>query len=364
MVKIILPLLAATALSACAGGGDAQVQVPVAVVEPPEEEPGYTLIGGPVGMAEVPGQDALKEAQTLLTEAGYDPGPADGLMGPRTRTALNEFQTAVGIPESGTLTVDTQGALQAARAAAEREASINDVAATAAATGGTQTASLTPASTGAAVASATAASGGRSTTGTASGSNNWLSFLNGADIKAACNSSTPDTYRFVYNAEYTEHVRLYEMYDTGSDGSAVLNIIVRGPTRIGSDPSRISGRVTGKRSVNGLAPFERNTLIETLIASGFTSSPVPAGTVLPSDGHFWVVSACRDGEFVLNAWNYPSDRWESITFPNMLGQLDFTNVMFNPLSTRTEAQRSEARAGDPAQAFDISVGGDGRLALN
>lgn len=304
-------------------------------------------------MAEVDGRDALREAQTLLTEAGYDPGPADGLMGPRTRTALTEFQAAVGIPGSGTLTVDTQGALQAARAAAE-SAAVN-----AADPIPAQTAALTPAST----AAASAASSRTATTSVGSGSNTWLNFIAGQDIRAACNASTPDTYRFVYNAEYTEHVRLYEMYDTG-DGSAVLNIIVRGPTRIGSDPSQISGRVTGKRSVNGLAPFERNTLVETLMASGFTSSPVSAGTVLPSDGHFWVVSGCRDGEFTMNAWSYPSDRWNSITFPNMLGQLDFTDVMFNPLEQRTESQRSAAREGSPAQAFDIRVESNGQFALN
>jgi hypothetical protein len=366
MVKFVLPLLAATALSACVGGGDAEVPVTTqAVVETPEEPQGYTLIGGPVGMAEVPGRDALREAQTLLKEAGYDPGPADGLMGPRTRAALSAFQAAVGIPESGTLTVDTQGALQAAHAAIQRLSDVNAAEPTpvaAAQPAATPTAAAAPARPSSSAAR-TAPTGSVPTTATASGGNTWINFISGEDIKAACRAGTPDVYRFVYNAEYTEHVRLYEMHDTG-DGSAVLNIIVRGPTRIGSDPALISGRVTGKRSVNGLAPFERNSLIETLMASGFTSSPVPPGTILPSDGHFWVVSACRNGQFTMNAWTYPSDRWNAITFPNMLGQLDFTNVMFNPLEERSPSQRSAAREGSPAQAFDLRVGADGRLALN
>ncbi|MGF1624130.1 MAG: peptidoglycan-binding protein [Alphaproteobacteria bacterium] len=355
MNKIALPLLAVIALSACVGGNSgSEVPVAVAVVETPPEPAGYTLIGGPVGMAEVPGRDALREAQQLLADAGYDPGPADGLMGPRTRSALNEFQTAVGIPESGTLTVDTQGALQSAQANA-----VMNVAEAPAATAQPAAAAAPTASTAARAAATTASA----TTSSTSGSNTWTAFIAGQDISTACRSGTPDTYRFVYNAEYTEHVRLYEMYDTG-DGSAVLNIVVRGPTRIGSEPSRISGRVTGKRSVNGLAPFERNTLIESLMSSGFTSSPVAPGTVLPSDGHFWVVSACRNGTFTMNAWTYPSDRWESLTFPTMLGQLDFTNVRFNPLSQQSESERTAARNGSPAQAFDLRVAADGRLALN
>jgi hypothetical protein len=33
----------------------------------------------------------MREAQMLLKAAGYDPGPADGLMGPKTRTAIASF---------------------------------------------------------------------------------------------------------------------------------------------------------------------------------------------------------------------------------------------------------------------------------
>ena len=353
MVKLLLPLIAAIALSACAGGSDRSTPAPIAVVETPPEPESYTLLGGAVGDALVDGRDPLRSAQEQLAALGFEPGPADGLMGPRTKTALEQFQSQKGVPVSGTLTVDTQGALQFETAAGARDTS----------------ASAAPANTTSPVvaatqtASAAAASASRSSTGTASGSNTWASFISGQDIKASCNAGTPDTYRFVYNAEFTEHVRLYEMYDAG-DGSAVLTIIVRGPTRIGSDPARIAGRVSGKRSVNGLAPFERNSLVQTLISSGFTSSPLAQGTVLPSDGHFWVVSGCRDGAFTVNAWIYPSDRWDGITFPGMLGQLDFTNIRFNPLETRTESQRAAARTGDTAQAFDIRFGSDGRFTIN
>ena len=43
----------------------------------------------------------IKEAQALLTKAGYDPGPADGAMGPKTRSAIKQFQSKNGLASDG-----------------------------------------------------------------------------------------------------------------------------------------------------------------------------------------------------------------------------------------------------------------------
>ena len=39
----------------------------------------------------------VAEAQRLLAERGYDPGPADGLLGPRTNEAVRAFRQSVGL---------------------------------------------------------------------------------------------------------------------------------------------------------------------------------------------------------------------------------------------------------------------------
>ncbi len=39
--------------------------------------------------------------QTLLTEAGYEIGPIDGDLGPRTRQAIRDFQSRAGLAETG-----------------------------------------------------------------------------------------------------------------------------------------------------------------------------------------------------------------------------------------------------------------------
>jgi localization factor PodJL len=43
----------------------------------------------------------VMKIQTLLTEQGYDPGPADGVEGPKTRDAVRAFQARVGLVDTG-----------------------------------------------------------------------------------------------------------------------------------------------------------------------------------------------------------------------------------------------------------------------
>ena len=43
----------------------------------------------------------IRSAQLWLTYGGFDPGPVDGLMGNRTRTALSQFQSTAGLPVTG-----------------------------------------------------------------------------------------------------------------------------------------------------------------------------------------------------------------------------------------------------------------------
>ena len=48
-----------------------------------------------------PGSPLVMEAQRLLRQKGYDPGPADGVAGQRTRNAIRSFQRSAGLPETG-----------------------------------------------------------------------------------------------------------------------------------------------------------------------------------------------------------------------------------------------------------------------
>lgn len=46
----------------------------------------------------------IRRIQELLAEAGFDPGPLDGIVGPRTRAAVEGFEQAQNLPVTGTVT--------------------------------------------------------------------------------------------------------------------------------------------------------------------------------------------------------------------------------------------------------------------
>jgi localization factor PodJL len=45
----------------------------------------------------------VKKIQDLLTAQGYDPGPADGVDGPKTREAIRAFQRTIGVADTGAI---------------------------------------------------------------------------------------------------------------------------------------------------------------------------------------------------------------------------------------------------------------------
>ena len=49
----------------------------------------------------------VRDAQQALRDLGYEPGPIDGRVGPRTRTALQRYQHAEGLPATGRLDAET-----------------------------------------------------------------------------------------------------------------------------------------------------------------------------------------------------------------------------------------------------------------
>lgn len=50
------------------------------------------------------GNQQIFDAQGMLQDLGYDPGPQDGKFGKQTRNALNDFQKAYGFTQTSTLT--------------------------------------------------------------------------------------------------------------------------------------------------------------------------------------------------------------------------------------------------------------------
>jgi len=52
-------------------------------------------------------QSTVKAAQESLRDKGYQPGPIDGIVGPKTRSAVREYQKAESLPVNGQLNSET-----------------------------------------------------------------------------------------------------------------------------------------------------------------------------------------------------------------------------------------------------------------
>ena len=75
-------------------------------------------IGKPEGGSEevVPNnsnQDNIYKVQKRLIELGYEPGPADGIMGKMTKKAIKKFQKDNDMPPTGKIDNDTKNKLGA-----------------------------------------------------------------------------------------------------------------------------------------------------------------------------------------------------------------------------------------------------------
>jgi peptidoglycan hydrolase-like protein with peptidoglycan-binding domain len=66
-----------------------------------------------LNMAGVPdlGRDNVRQVQAALEAKGFDPGPIDGIAGPRTKAAIRKFQDRFGMKASGEIDNQTLFAL-------------------------------------------------------------------------------------------------------------------------------------------------------------------------------------------------------------------------------------------------------------
>ena len=72
--------------------------------------------GGPrAGDSQTQRPPFVREAQRVLRDLGYHPGPIDGTFGPQTRAALQKYQLAEKLPVTGQLDAETMQRLDVYR---------------------------------------------------------------------------------------------------------------------------------------------------------------------------------------------------------------------------------------------------------
>jgi hypothetical protein len=193
----------------------------------------------------------------------------------------------------------------------------------------------------------------------------YFSYLGGDDIRRDCVAGAPARYRFVYNANYNEQVRAYDLRRGATGTGATLATQVfggGGNLAAGFNPLDPTGPWRGQSAQVQLDEAAYLQLIRAVEASGF-GEPAPDGLSLPSWGFYWVVAACANGQFHYKAWLYPSDRFDRVQFDKVLLANDRTGIAMNPPRRQNEAEyrlASGAYRNDPTlSTFEVRVGQNG-----
>ncbi len=160
----------------------------------------------------------------------------------------------------------------------------------------------------------------------------WFSYLGGDDIRRLCTKGA-DRYRFVYNADYEEQVRAYDLRPSATGTGAVLwGQIVGAPNLVGTAGFAANDLLApwrGTSTRKDLSEADYRALLKA-VDDGAFAEPPPAGLQLNSWGFYWVASACVDGRFLFNAAAHPSPRFAALRFPEMLARHDLSGIPWNP----------------------------------
>jgi hypothetical protein len=179
----------------------------------------------------------------------------------------------------------------------------------------------------------------------------WRAYVAASDLKSACRPGTPEAMRLVFNGDYKEEIRSYDIR-ASADGT-MLEARRRGSTNLLSmdllDPL---GLWRGEKRVQSIDPATYGRIKTALIQSGFRDSQDDER--LKSDTFYWVASACFDGAFRTQVWAWPSDRYERIRFDRVLVAIDgFDKPLREPRPPR--AQFADERRENPP--FEIRFRG-------
>ena len=71
-----------------------------------------------IGISNTLAGGMTRTVQEALAEKGFDPGPVDGMWGPKTKAALMKFQESAGLTASGKIDGATKSSLLAGMSAA------------------------------------------------------------------------------------------------------------------------------------------------------------------------------------------------------------------------------------------------------
>ena len=162
----------------------------------------------------------------------------------------------------------------------------------------------------------------------------WFDYVGGRGLKEACGAGASDRLRFVYNGNYDEQIRTYDLRALSQKPGAVVSAWVRSAGNLAN----------GVKFTNLLSPWDGDRVEGTMDRKAFAalraalredqfSGYRPVGLQLPSNEYYWLVTGCLNGRFHSNAWLYPSERFKTLKFPAKLLAGDHTGIKFRDPAT-------------------------------
>lgn len=187
---------------------------------------------------------------------------------------------------------------------------------------------------------------------------NWFSYVAADDIRRSCSPGGRSQMRLVYNAQWREQVRTYEIF-LQPDGTAGLALGVLGKRGVVADitlnrPADILSPWNMIRGERILDAGETRELVGLFEASG-AFGPPPDGLRLPDNDYWWTVASCRDGIWGFQAYHFPTDAFANVKFAEALFRWDNVPV---PISYPRKLEPSEFRGGT-AERWILVVAKDG-----
>ena len=196
----------------------------------------------------------------------------------------------------------------------------------------------------------------------------WFSYIAAEDMRKKCKYTSSSQYRFVYNGNYNEQVRTYDISHTEKDRYKIkINV---------TEEADISSIVLNRNEPDLFKPWrpkssatdvsgkEIDILKRTLKNIDFFDSPPPSIN-LESMNFYWVVSTCIEQKFSQNAYVWPEESFKNARFPKILSIWDYTDIPINiPRKTSNFNIYGSTETKDLKNQFNLKFGSDGLLGHN
>ena len=155
----------------------------------------------------------------------------------------------------------------------------------------------------------------------------WFSYLEGGDFRNSCET---DRYRMVYNAVYTEQIRIYNVTPSSAQlHTRIMNTANAKDLESVETWQKMLSPWNGQVKDITLSPSELSGLVDDLEKSGAFGQP-NVGEELPSKGFYWTIAACQSGKYHFTGFTWPSEKWANLSFADRLFALDTTDLPVNP----------------------------------